>query len=79
MRASFLQPLRRIPANQRAGFDAFLGLLICASAIAQHPPNTVDLEQYGYPHVSKAWNPDAALITYPGYYGLSGWMISTSS
>ena len=43
-------------------------MLFCATAIAQQPPNTIDLAQYGYPPASKAWNPDACPVPYRGYH-----------
>jgi hypothetical protein len=48
--------------------SAILGLVLCASALAQQRTAAIDLTKFGFPSASRAWNPDACTPAYRGYH-----------
>lgn len=47
---------------------ALFALFPCMSTIAQERPVKIDVSRFGYPHASKAWNPDKCTSPYRGYH-----------
>jgi hypothetical protein len=40
----------------------------CISGFAQQGTTTIDLTKFGFPHSSRAWNPDKCVTPYRGYH-----------